>query len=76
MNIYVLTARAPLKPPSYEGIVVCAESEEDAMTIPPKEYMMAMKPGSWWSNNEVDILCIGSTNKSIPRGLVLASFIE
>lgn len=78
MKIYLLTLKTPFRIETYDSCVVCAEDEQDAVSITPDGN--PIKDGdrsSSWAVRKSDIVCqeIGTANKSQERGLILSSFL-
>tara|TARA_R100000951_G_C2637073_1_gene179643 strand:+ start:1054 stop:1299 length:246 start_codon:yes stop_codon:yes gene_type:complete len=78
MNLYLLTQDDVDDYDTYDSAVVCAVSEEDAVTIYPSDY------GEDWSTSEyrswaltpdlVKAEYLGQAHSNLKRGVVLASF--
>lgn len=78
MNLYLLTQDVNVDWDTYDSVIVCAESEEEAVKIHPNGYFF--DTGWRWRNEWVEtpkyVKCrkIGVADKSIEKGVVLASF--
>lgn len=73
MNLYLLTQDVNVGYDTYDSVIVCAESEEEAVKIPPDgEYRW----DDTWAENPSLVKCrkIGVADESIEKGVVLASF--
>jgi hypothetical protein len=78
MNLYLLTQDDREDYDTYDSVVVCAESEADAVTIYPNNY------GTSWNTSEyrswaltpdlVEAEYLGQAHDNLKRGVVLASF--
>lgn len=73
MNLYLLTQDVNMDWDTYDSVIVCAESEEEAVKIHPDgEYRW----DDTWAENPSLVKCrkIGVADESIEKGVVLASF--
>lgn len=77
MKLYYLSQNDNNNYDTYDSIVVCAESEEDAMTIDPygEPYVEDQEHYSW-AKKATSISCkeIGEANDEQERGVIIASF--
>ncbi len=78
MNIYLLTQDVTVGYDTYDSAIVCAESEEEAVKIHPNGEIWGTV-SQWdytWAENPSLVKCrrIGVADKSIEKGVVLASF--
>lgn len=81
MKLYLLSQDYIRGFDTYDSILVCAESEEEAKTITPtgdvfiEGYEAGLRYGGW-ANNASQIRCeeIGTANANQKRGVIIASF--
>ena len=78
MNLYLLEQNDNTGYDTYDSCVVCAENEQDAITISPdSRYTIEQKhPDTSWARSIESVTCefLGVANENIERGIVLASF--
>ena len=79
MKIFRLSQEVNRGYDTYDSVIVCADSEEDAKTIHPNgyEFNKHLYPNSnpWCNEIEsVKVEYIGEAKEGLPRGVVLASF--
>ena len=73
MNLYLITQTVNNEYDTYDGFVVCAESEDDAKTI--KELNKSEPYGIWvWCIDDIEVKYLGKADDSVERGEVLGSF--
>ena len=78
MNIYLLTQDVNVDWDTYDSAIVCAESEAEAVKFHPDGTFF---DSMWlatcdWTKTSSDVKCkkIGVADKSIEKGVILASF--
>lgn len=61
---------------TYDSAIVCAKDEADAKTIRPDgfENCSERRFSAWCSIKHIKVELIGTANKSIKRGVILASY--
>ncbi len=79
MNIYKLSQQENCGWDTFDSIVVCANSPEDAKNINPHGKSFdsdSSIPYNDWAKSKEAIKCelIGKANKDVERGVILASF--
>ena len=78
MNLYLLTQDVNTDWDTYDSVIVCAESEEEAVKINPDGdiFGTVRRWGSGWVKDPSLVKCrkIGVADESIEKGVVLASF--
>jgi len=78
VNLYLLTQTENVGYDTYDAAIVCAESEEEAVKIHPDGEIFndGWTWGLSWVMYPRDVKCqkIGVADKSIEKGVVLASF--
>ena len=79
MKLYLLSQDDNNDYDTYDSIVVCAESEEDARTIAPNGELYVEEPNNiytTWAFKASSISCeeIGIANENQQRGVIIASF--
>ena len=78
MNLYLLTQDVNVDWDTYDSVIVCAESEEEAVKIHPNGdiFDTVCRWGSEWVKDPSHVECkkIGVADESIEKGVVLASF--
>jgi hypothetical protein len=77
MKLYLLSQDDNNKYDTYDSIVVCAESEEDARTIDPygNPYSESVQYGSWAIKaSSISCVQLGEANDKQVRGVIIASF--
>ena len=78
MNLYLLTQDVNMDWDTYESVIVCAESEEEAVKIHPdgEIWGTVYRWDDTWAENPSLVKCrkIGVADESIEKGVVLASF--
>lgn len=78
MKLYLVSQNDNEDYDTYDSMVVCAESPEDAMSIHPEgfEYEEPKKRWGSWAFKKESISCveIGEANIDQERGVILASF--
>jgi hypothetical protein len=86
MNLYLLTRPEnddTYDYDAYKNAVVCAESEQDALTINPseehlvnydQEYIDNVYKDAWTSNPQATL--IGKACDNVPRGVVMTHFLH
>ena len=78
MKLYLLTQNDNTGYDTYDSCIVCAENEQDAITISPDEYHKIEDKYQYtsWAREVSSITCeeIGEANEKQVRGVVLASF--
>ena len=79
MNLYLLTQDVNMDWDTYDSVIVCAESEEEAVKIHPDGdiFVNVRRWCSGWVIDPSLVKCrkIGVADVSIEKGFVLASFI-
>ena len=56
----------------YDSVVVCAESEEDALTIDDSDWKSTESP--WDKPDNIIFTYLGEAAPGIPKGVILESF--
>lgn len=78
MNLYLLEQDVNMDWDTYDSVIVCAESEEEAVKIHPdgEIWGTVYRWDYTWAENPSLVKCrkIGVADKSIEKGVVLASF--
>lgn len=78
MNLYLLTRYDYADYDTYDSVIVCAESKEEAVKINPDGdfFDIGWRWMGDWVENPSQVKCrkIGVADKSIEKGVVLASF--
>ena len=80
MNLYLLTQDAQDGYDTYDSVVVCAETEDEARMIHPSEYRddwdgkQDSVLDSWCNAEDVKVAKIGMAAEHMVKGVVLASF--
>ena len=78
MNLYLLTQDVNMDWDTYDSVIVCAESEEEAVKINPDGdiFGTVRRWGSGWVKDPSLVKCrkIGVADESIEKGVVLTSF--
>ena len=80
MNIYLISQEVNTGYDTYDSAVVVAKNEEDARTIHPGHHGCEYENNNWnvWlkfeDRSEVKVEFIGVADKTLERGVVLASF--
>ena len=74
MNLYKISQEENVGYDTYDAVIVCAFSEDDAKTIHP-EGQWPDRWSSWCSSpNNVTVELIGTALEDANQGIVLASF--
>lgn len=82
MNLYKISQDVNDDYDTWDSAIVCAENEDEARKIHPRNYMYGEK---WWTKGnrydgwasrleDVDVLLIGEAHPSIKKGVVLSSY--
>ena len=78
MNLYLLEQDVNMDWDTYDSVIVCAESEEEAVKIHPNGdfFDTGWRWRDAWVENPSLVKCqkIGVADKSVEKGVVLASF--
>lgn len=79
MKLYLITQDIYNSWDTYDGAVVCAESEEEARNTHITEYTPVAtswkcKYPEWSAPEDVKVLYLGEAAKGIEKGIVLVSF--
>ena len=78
MNIYLLTQDVNVDWDTYDSAIVCAESEAEAVKFHPDGtfFDSMWRAKCDWTKTSSDVKCkkIGVADKSIEKGVILASF--
>ena len=75
-NIYLLTWREGYCYGNFDGIVVAAESEADAVAIRPDARGTDAVGDGWTTPENIEATLIGVAAPGIDRGVILESFIH
>jgi len=76
MKLYKLTQDDNNGYDTYDSCIVCAENEQDAVTISPDGFRKIGERYTSWALNISSITCeeIGEANENQKRGIILSSF--
>ncbi len=77
MNLYLIYQNENNDYDTYDSVVVCAESEEEARDIHPNQYSRERKEWStddWCLKENVKARYLGVADISLEKGVVCASF--
>ena len=78
MNLYLLEQDVNMDWDTYDSVIVCAESEEEAVKIHPNGdfFDTGWRWRDEWVENPSLVKCqkIGVADESVEKGVVLASF--
>lgn len=77
MKLYLLYRKKAVGYDQHDSIIVCAENEEDALTIDPYgNKFIENKPYNTWAKTTKGLICeeIGEANEKQTRGVIIASF--
>jgi hypothetical protein len=87
-KLYVVYQEVNNNYDTYDSMVVCAESEEEARKLSPTQYFMfdkcfgnyhvndetSSKDSYWATVEDVKVIYIGIADETIPKGVVIASY--
>ena len=69
MNLYLLEQSNKNRYEIYDSIIVCAESESDAITIKPSNNIY-----EWADNDNITCKFIGTASTDLKRGIIHSSY--
>ena len=73
MNLYLISQHVNNELDTYDAAVVAAETEEEARHIHPRGNW-DISEHTWVKPEDVDVFLIGTAEKEIHKGMILASF--
>lgn len=78
MNLYLISQNVSNDYDTYDSVIVCAETENDARMIHPDEYDdwdgEDEEFSSWCAAKDVEVKIIGAAANNLKKGVVLASY--